>query len=106
MLINVIMEVISFNSVVLKWVFLDIVGEIIEYVIYYMEDGNLFVMIDVVFFFGQYYIVEDLLEGICYVMEVVVRFNNGEGLKSVLQEVCIIDFSKLYVVELYVYVLF
>lgn len=52
MLINVIMEVISFNSVVLKWVFLDIVGEIIEYVIYYMEDGNLFLMIDVVFFFG------------------------------------------------------
>lgn len=39
-------------------------------------------------------------------MEVVVRFNNGEGLKSVLQEVCIIDFSKLYVVELYVYMQF
>lgn len=38
-------------------------------------------------------------------MEVVVRFNNGEGLKSVLQEVCIIDFSKLYVVELYVYIM-
>lgn len=39
-------------------------------------------------------------------MEVVVRFNNGEGLKSVLQEVCIIDFSKLNVVELYVYMQF
>ncbi|XP_052675091.1 fibronectin type III domain-containing protein 2-like isoform X2 [Crassostrea angulata] len=90
---NVIMEAISPNSVALKWAPPDIAGEITEYVIYYMEDGNPPVMTDVVSPPGQYHTVEDLSEGTRYVMEVAARSNNGEGPKSVPQEVRTIDFN-------------
>lgn len=100
---NVIMEAISPNSVALKWAPPDIAGEITEYVIYYMEDGNPPLMTDVVSPPGQYHTVEDLSEGTRYVMEVAARSNNGEGPKSVPQEVRTIDFSKSYAVELHAY---
>lgn len=97
---NVRMEAKTPNSVVLQWDRPDIAGEITEYVIYYMEDGNAPVMTDVVSPPAQFHTVEDLSEGTRYVMEVAARSNNGEGPKSIPQEVRTIDFSKLYAVDI------
>lgn len=53
-------------------------------------------MIEIVDLFIMFYIVNDLFEGIWYKFDVVVKLNNGEGLRSIFVEVKIIDFSEFY----------
>ncbi|XP_022324184.2 fibronectin type III domain-containing protein 2-like [Crassostrea virginica] len=81
------------NSVGLQWERPLVAGEITAYVIYYMEDGNAPVMSEIVSPPTQFHTVSDLSEGTRYVMEVAARSNNGEGPKSVPQEVRTVDFN-------------
>lgn len=83
------------NTVNLQWERPEVAGEISSYIIYYREDGNAPQMTAEVNPPVQYHTVNDLSEGTRYVMEVAARSNNGEGPKSIPQEVRTIDFSKL-----------
>ncbi|XP_048778746.2 fibronectin type III domain-containing protein 2-like isoform X2 [Ostrea edulis] len=81
------------NTVNLQWERPEVAGEISSYIIYYREDGNAPQMTAEVNPPVQYHTVNDLSEGTRYVMEVAARSNNGEGPKSIPQEVRTIDFN-------------